>query len=73
MSQRSALRHLRNTPTVSPFWGMRLTIVYAVMDADYQNRINLQDKTLNLTVVARQPHPDPNYAPHAAAHLLAVA
>ncbi len=26
------------------------------MDADYQNRIILQDNTLNLPVVARQPH-----------------
>ena len=24
------------------------------------------DNTVNLPVVARQPHPDPNYAPHAA-------
>jgi len=24
----------------------------------------LHDNTLNLPVVAQQPHPDPNYAPH---------
>ena len=36
-------------------------------------RIILHDNTLNLPVVAKQRHPDPNYAPHAAAHLLAVA
>ena len=28
---------------------------------------------INLPVVTQQPHPDPNCAPHAAAHLLAVA
>ena len=37
------------------------------------HRIILHDNTLNLPVVAQQPHPDPNYAPHAAARLLAVA
>ena len=36
-------------------------------------RIILHDNTLNLPVVARQPHPDPNYAPHTAARLIAVA
>ena len=46
---------------------MRLNIACAATDADYQNRIILQGNTLNLPVVARQPHPDPNYAPHAAA------
>jgi len=29
--------------------------------------------TLNLPVMARQPHPDPNYAPHAAARRAAGA
>jgi hypothetical protein len=38
-----------------------------------QNRIILHDNTLNLPVVARQPHPDPNYAPHAAARRVAAA
>jgi hypothetical protein len=54
----------------TPFWNMRLSIACAATDADYQNRILLQDNTLNLSVMARQPHPDPdpNYAPHAAAH-----
>jgi len=31
------------------------------------------DNTLNLPVVAQQPHPDPNYAPHAAARRAAGA
>ena len=38
-----------------------------------QNRIILHDNTLNLPVVARQPHPDPNYAPHTAARRVAAA
>ena len=54
---------------------MRLSIACAATDAEFQNRIILHDNTLNLHVVARQPHPNPNYAPHtaAAACLLAVA
>ena len=52
---------------------MRLSIACAATDAEFQNRIILHDNTLNLPVVAHQPHPDPNYAPHAAAHLVAVA
>ena len=50
-----------------------LSIVCAATDAEFQNRIILHDNTLNLPVVAQQRHPDPNYAPHAAARLLAVA
>ena len=46
---------------------MRLSIACAATDAEYQNRIILHDNTLNLPVVAQQPHPDPNYAPHMAA------
>ena len=52
---------------------MRLSIACAATDAEFQNGIILHDHTLNLPVVAQQPHPDPNYAPHAAARLLAVA
>jgi len=52
---------------------MRLRIVCAALDAEYQNRIILHDNTLNLPVVARQPHPDPNYAPHSAARRVSVA
>ena len=40
----------------SSFWDMRLSIA---TDAEFQNRIILHDNTLNLHVVARQPHPDP--------------
>ena len=47
--------------------------VCAATDAEFQNRIILHDNALNLPVVSQQPHPDPNYAPHAAARLLAVA
>ena len=55
----------------SSFWEMRLSIAFAATDAEFQNRIILHDKTLNFPVVSQQPHPDPNYAPHAAARLLA--
>ena len=73
MSQRPALRHSWNTMVASSFWDMRLSIACAATDAEYQNRIILHDNTLNLPVVARQPHPDPNYAPHAAARRVAAA
>ena len=52
----------------SSFWDKRLSIACAATDAEFQN-----DNTLNLHVVAQQPRPDPNYAPHTAARLLAVA
>ena len=73
MSQQPALRHSWNTMAASSFWDMRLSIACAATDAEYQNRIILHDNTLNLPVVARQPHPDPNYAPHAAARRVAGA
>ena len=57
----------------SSFWDMRLSIACAATDAEYQNRIILHDNTLNLPVVARQPHPDPSYAPHSAARRVAAA
>ncbi len=41
---------------------MRLSIACAATDAEHQNRIILHDNTLNLPVMARQPHPDPNFA-----------
>ena len=52
---------------VSSFWDMRLS---AATDAEYQNRI-IHHGTLNLPVVAQQPHPDPNCAPHTAARRVA--
>ena len=45
----------------------------AVKNAEYQNRIILHGNTLNLPVLARQPHPDPNYASHTAARRVAGA
>ena len=44
-----------------------MRIACAATDAEYQNRIILHDNTLNLPVLARQPHPDPNYASFTAA------
>ena len=53
---------------------MRLSIACAATDAEYQNRIILHDNILNLSVVARQPHPDPNNnVPHSAARRVAAA
>ena len=73
MSQQPALKHSRNTIVDSSFWDMRLSIACAATDAEYQNRIILHNNTLNLHVVAQQPDPDPNYAPHTAAHRVAAA
>ena len=73
MSQQLALKYTWNTMVSSSFWDMRLSIACAATDAEFQNCIILHDNTLNLPVVAQQPHHDPNYAPHAAARLLAVA
>ena len=50
-----------------------MRIACAATDAAYQNRNILHDNTLNLPVVAQQPHPDPNYAPHTAARCVAGA
>ena len=47
---------------------MRLSVACVATDAEYQNRIIQRDRTLNLPVVARQPHPDPNHAPYYAVH-----
>ena len=73
MSQQPALKYIWYTLVTSSFWDMRLSIECAVTDAEFQNLIILHDNTLNLPCVAQQPHPDFNYAPHAAARLLAVA
>jgi hypothetical protein len=73
MSQQPALRHSWNTMVASSFWDMRLSIACAATDAEHQNRIILHDNTLNLPVVARQPHPDPNFASFTAARRVAGA
>ncbi len=56
----SGLNYSWSTMVASSFWDIRLT------DAEYQNRIIQRDRTLSFPVVARQPSPDPNFAPHAA-------
>ena len=76
ISQQPALKYTWKTLVTSSFWDMRLSIACAATDAEFQNRWNriiLHDNTLKLPFVAQQPHPDPNFAPHAAAHLPAVA
>jgi len=57
MSQQPALKYTWNTMMTSSFWDMRLSIACAATDAEFQNRIILHDNTLNLPVVAQQPHP----------------
>ena len=69
MSQQPALRHMWNTMVASSFWDMRLSMACAATDVEYQKRILLRDNTLNLSFVARQPHPDPNHAAHTVVHL----
>ena len=61
MSQQPALKYSWITMATSSFWDMRWSIACAATDAEFQNRIILHDNTLNLHVVAQQPHPDPNY------------
>ena len=74
MSQQPALKHSWTTMVASSFWDMRLSIACAATDAEqHQNRIILHDNTLNLPVVARQPHPDPNFASFTAARRVAGA
>jgi len=43
MSQQPALKHSRNTMVASSFWDMRLSILCAATDNEYQNRIILRD------------------------------
>ena len=59
----------------SSFWDMRLSIACAATDADYQNRIILQDNTLNLRGARRgaAAPADTNDAPHAAARRVSAA
>ena len=73
MSLQPALKHSWDTMVASSLWDMRLSIACEATDAEHQNRIILHENTLNLPVVARQPHPDPNFAPHAAARRVAGA
>ena len=73
MPQQPALKHSWNTMVASSFWEMRMSIACATTDAEYQNRIILHDNTLNLPVVARQPHLGPNYASHTAVRRVAGA
>ena len=64
MAQQTAMRCTWNTQVASTYWDMRLSTACAITDADFQNRLIQRDRTLNLEVVARQPHPDPNSAPY---------
>ena len=68
MPKQPALKRTWNTMVALPFWDMRLSIACTATEAEYKNRTASSSTTaLNLPVVAQQPHPDPNYAPHTAA------
>ncbi len=66
MSQQPNMKYTWSTMAASSFWDMRLSVACTATDAEFQNRIIIRHRTLNLDVVARQPHPDPNHAPHTA-------
>jgi len=53
-----------NTFYASTYWNMSFSVAGAAMDAHVLNDIMLRDWTRNLSVVGRQPHPNPNYAPY---------
>ena len=46
----------------STYWDMRLSAAVAVTAAEVQSRLIRRDETLNLRVIGRQPHPNPDYA-----------
>ncbi len=70
MTQQPDMKYTWNTMVASSFWDMRLSVACTATDAEFQNRIIIRDHTMNLHVVARQPHPGPgaglNQAPHTA-------
>ena len=66
MTLQQDMKYTWNTIVASSYWDMRLSVACTVTDAEFQNRIIICDHTMNLPVVARQPHPDPNHAPHTA-------
>ena len=66
MKQQPDMEYTWNTMVASSYWDMRLSVACTATDAEFQNRIIIRDHTMNLPVVARQPHPDPNHAPHTA-------
>ena len=57
------IKYTWNTMVASSYWDMRLSVACTATDAEFQNRIIIRDHTMNLPVVARQPHSDPNHAP----------
>ena len=66
MTQQPDMKYTWNTMVASSFWDMRLSVACTATNAEFQNRIIIRDHNTNLPVVARQPHPDPNHAPHTA-------
>ena len=66
MREQAGLHCTWSTVVAYSYWDMCLSTACVATDTEFQNRVILRDCTLNLPVVARQPHPDPNYAPYAA-------
>ena len=60
MRRQPKVVHTWNTSMASTYWDMRLSVACAATDAEFQNRLMARDQTLNLPVMERQPHPDPN-------------
>jgi len=71
MRRQPKVVHTWNTSMASTYWDMRLSVACAATDAEFQNRLMARDQTLNLPVVERQPHPDPNRVPYSAQQQLA--
>ncbi len=66
MTQQPDMECTLSAMVASSYWDMRLSVECTMTDAEFQNRIVIRDHTMNLPVVARQPHPNPNHAPHTA-------
>ena len=66
MRRQPKVVHTWNTSMASTYWDMRLSVACAATDAEFQNRLMARDQTLNLPVMERQPHPDPNRVPYSA-------
>ena len=62
MTAQPDIEPTRNTWVAPTYWDMRLSAAVAVTAADVQSRLIRRDEALNLRVMGRQPHPNPNYA-----------
>ena len=72
MSQQPALKYTWNT-LVADFVVLGYVLGHSMCGHGRRGPEPHHPSRQHSTVVAQQPHPDPNYAPYAAARLLAVA